>query len=417
MQTSFSRRRFLQTSVGASSLVALGLDVPGFLARTAQAANARRNGNRSANENVLVVIQLTGGNDGLNTVIPYADPLYAKNRILLRIAEQDVIKIDDHVGLHPSLAGFGELLEDDQLAVVQGVGYPNPDRSHFRSMDIWHSAAPADLSPRTGWLGRMLDAKESNTLRDAAAIHLGANELPLALVARETAVPSIDSLDAFRLRTSGGALSTDALRELAQLPTAGNSSLAQFIQRSTLSALDSSQRVQASLGEKESPTKYPAFGLAEKLELVAQLIDAGMETSIYYVELTGFDTHASQRDAHAALLKELGDSTAAFVNDLKARGQQDRVLVMSFSEFGRRVRENASAGTDHGAAAPMFLAGAPVQAGAIGAHPSLSDLQAGDLKFHTDFRNVYAGVLDGWLGCDSKQILGASFDATPILRM
>ncbi|MDA7977288.1 MAG: DUF1501 domain-containing protein [Pirellulales bacterium] len=417
MTTPFSRRRFLQTSVGTSSLVALGLDVPGFLARTAQAASLRRNGNRSKPDNVLVVIQLSGGNDGLNTVIPYADPLYAKNRILLRIPEQQIIKIDDHIGFHPSLSSFGELLEQDQLAVVQGVGYPNPDRSHFRSMDIWHSAAPKDLSPRTGWLGRALDSKAAKTTRDAAALHLGANELPLALVARETAVPSIDSLDAFRLRTSGGALTTDTLRELSQLPTQRESALAQFIQRSTLSAIDSSQRVQESLSEKSGPTTYPGYGLARKLQLVAQLIDAGMETGIYYVELAGFDTHSSQVDTHAALLRELGDSTTAFLKDLQARGQQDRVLVMSFSEFGRRVRENSSAGTDHGTAAPMFLAGAPVQSGAIGAHPSLIDLQAGDLKFHTDFRSVYAGVLDGWLGCDSSSILDGKFQPTPVLRV
>ncbi len=417
MPTPFSRRRFLQTGVCASSLVAVGLDVPGFLANTAVAAAKRRNGNRAAANNVLVVIQLSGGNDGLNTVIPYADPLYAKNRILLRIPEQQVIKVDDHIGLHPSLSGFGELLEQDQLAIVQGVGYPNPDRSHFRSMDIWHSAAPHDLTPRTGWLGRALDTRRGEEQRDAPGLHLGANELPLALVSRETAIPSIDSLDAFRLRTSSGALSADSLREVSQLSTSGDSSLAQFIQRSTLSALDSSERVQESLGKTKGPSEYPNYGLARKLELVAQLIDAGMETSIYYVELGGFDTHSSQADAHAALLRELGDSTAAFLKDIQARGQQDRVLVMSFSEFGRRVRENSSAGTDHGTAAPMFLAGAPVQSGPVGEHPSLSNLQAGDLKFHTDFRSVYAGVLDGWLGCDSTTVLGESFEATPVLRV
>lgn len=416
MFSSVSRRRFLQTSLGASSLVAVGLDVPGFLARTAVAANARRNAQRAQAENVLVVIQLNGGNDGLNTVIPYADPLYNKNRILLRVPKQDVIQIDDHVGLHPSLAGFGTLLQDNQLAVIQGVGYPNPDRSHFRSMDIWHSAAPQDPTPRDGWLGRALDAGLRRGSRDAAALHLGANELPLALTARETPVPSLDSLDAFRLRTAGGALTNDALRQLSQLPTANESSLAQFIQRSTLSALESSQRVQESLDGAKSPTKYPGFDLARKLQLVARLIDAGMETSIYYVELTGFDTHASQRDTHAALLQELGDSTAAFLADLKARGQADRVLVMSFSEFGRRVHENSSAGTDHGTAAPMFLAGNAVQTGAVGAHPSLADLDQGDLKFHTDFRSVYASVLDGWLGIESAGILGSKFEPAAVLR-
>jgi uncharacterized protein (DUF1501 family) len=405
-----SRRRFLKTTFGASALLSMGLEVPGFLTRTALAADSA-----AAKDRVLIVVQLSGGNDGLNTVIPYADDGYRRNRVVLRIPQEQVLKVDDYIGLHPQMAGFEKLLQEQHLSIVQGVGYPNPDRSHFRSMDIWHSAQPDFAKPQDGWLGRSLAKIGRQQGGDVPALHLGPQELPLALMSQERPVPSVDSLESFQLRTAGGALATPALSQLASTPRPENPLLS-FVQRSALTAYASSQQVREALKDQRSAVSYPAFGLARKLRSIAHLIDAGLATRIYYVSLDGFDTHANQAQAHGGLLGELSSSLAAFIEDLRQRGHLDRVLVMSFSEFGRRVKENASQGTDHGAAAPLFLMGSRMKPGTFGKHPSLSDLDAeGDLKHHTDFRRVYATLLDRWLACSSRDILGSDFEPLPLL--
>jgi uncharacterized protein (DUF1501 family) len=314
------------------------------------------------------------------------------------------------------MTGFGELLQKKWLSIVQGVGYPNPDRSHFRSMDIWHSAQPEIAQAGDGWLGRCLDCTPKQAGQDVPALHLGPNELPLALVSQQRPVPSVQSLETFRLRASGGAVPLSALKSLAEAPRRQENPLLAFVQRSTVNAYASSQQVQDALKDERSPVDYPGLGLAQRLKSISQLIDAGLKTRIYYLTLDGFDTHANQLDAHAGLLSELSQSLSAFMADLDHRGHGQRVLVMTFSEFGRRVRENASQGTDHGAAAPLFLIGEPVRAGTVGAHPSLSDLdKEGDLKFHTDFRQVYATLLDDWLGCPSQAVLGQQFKRVNVL--
>lgn len=411
-----SRRRFLQTTLGSSTLVSCGLSVPQFLARSACAAESGT-GRSKDQDKVLVVVQLTGGNDGLNTVIPFADDGYGRNRFALRVPTQQVLKIDGHVGLHPRMQGMRKLIESSRLGIVQGVGYPNPDRSHFRSMDIWNSAQRNVEHPRDGWLGRTLQQSKYDAGTDVPALHLGSDELPLALASRQLAVPSIESMDGFQLRADDGSVPLATLKTLAEIRRPAGASLLDFLCRSTLNAYAASQQVQHALKESKSAASYPAnFSLASKLKTVAQLIDAGLGTRIYYVSLAGFDTHANQQQTHGNLLAELSESLSAFVADLDGRGHLDRVLLLAFSEFGRRVHENASQGTDHGTAAPVFLAGGKVQAGLIGKHPSLADLDAGDLKFHTDFRSVYAAVLDGWLGCSSHDVLGEKFAPAPVLR-
>ncbi|HEV3004059.1 MAG TPA: DUF1501 domain-containing protein [Pirellulales bacterium] len=394
--------------------------MPALLLRSARAAAQQPAGGPGK---ILVVVQLSGGNDGLNTVVPYGDDGYGRNRIALRVPAEQVLKIDDHVGFHPQMEGFSKLMKAGRLAVVQGVGYPNPDRSHFRSMDIWHTAKPAVEDKRDGWLGRSIDAHAladtgaRQAGQDVPALHLGPNQLPLALVSQQTPVPSVESLESFRLRTDGGALPLTSLGKLAEAARPDAPPLLEFLRRSTLSAYASSEQVQQVLKEERAAASYPDFSLAQKLKHVAQLIDAGLSTRIYYVSLDGFDTHANQAAAHAALVNQLAASVAAFIDDLAARGQLDRVLVFSFSEFGRRVRENASLGTDHGTAAPVFLAGGLVAAGVIGEHPSLSDLDGeGDLKFHTDFRRLYATILDGWLSCPSQAVLGERFEPLPLFK-
>lgn len=403
------RRDFLKQTLAGSALVSMGAaTVPGFLARSARAAAAEEG---ASSEKVLVVVQLLGGNDGLNTVVPHGHDAYSRSRRALRLPPAQLHKVTDAIGLHPGLGQMARLLDENRLAIVQGVGYPNPDRSHFRSMEIWETARTETGATETGWLGRMLDAHPTKPGADLPALTVG-QHTGLALKARTTEVPSLDSLEQYRLKLAGDAAARrterEALDRVARLDR-GDDPLLGFVRRSTLAAYDSSKRLEQ-IAATQGDSKYPRnYGLARRLELIGQIIKAGFGTRIYYTTLDGFDTHANQLASHAGLMNELGDSLAAFHADLKAAGQADRVAVMTFSEFGRRVAENASAGTDHGAAAPLFVVGPVKQPGLVGDHPSLDDLDDGDLKHHTDFRRVYAAMLERWLGLPAAPILGDGF--------
>ncbi len=409
-----SRREFLRRSLAGGSLVSLGLTVPGFVSRTAFAAPA--SDKPGAKETILVVIQLTGGNDGLNTVVPYADENYAKVRNVLRLPKAQIKKINDQIGLHPSMDGLAGLLEDQALCVVQGVGYPNPSQSHFRSMDIWQAASVAKETTE-GWIGKAL-----KLVPKAGTFHLAApNEnAPLALTGAPTRVPSIARLEDFQLRTdavssSDGKQQRSIIEGSAKLDSSqGN--LLDFVRRTAVSTYDSSKRLQE-IGKNYQPkAPYPNTPLANRLKTAAQLIDADLGARIFYVSIDGFDTHATQLPAHAALLQQVSGAMTAFYKDMAARGHKDRVLLMTFSEFGRRAKENGSQGTDHGSAAPMLLVGGKVKAGVVGAHPSLTELEQGNLKHHTDFRQVYAAVLDQWLGVSSKEVLGKAFEPVGVFK-
>jgi uncharacterized protein (DUF1501 family) len=393
-----NRRDFLKVS----SLFGLGATVPTFLARTALAApDAAKPG---AKDTILVVVQLTGGNDGLNTVIPYKDELYASYRPTIKVPADRVKKVNDAIGLHPSLDGLAALLEDKALSIVQAVGYPNSSQSHFRSMDIWHAASMAETLTE-GWVGRALKSM------NAPAFHVAGNNeaAPLALSGSPARVPSITSIEDFQLKLAdkaGKAVIEGAAK------AGGKPGLLDFVQKTALNTYASSQRLQEIGKNYEPKVPYPATGLATRLKLCAQLIDAGMGARVFYVSIDGFDTHANQggpQGAHANLLAEVSGAITAFYKDLAARGHKDRLLVMTFSEFGRRAKENGSRGTDHGSGAPMFLVGGKVKPGPVGAHPSLKDLEMGNLKFATDFRQVYAAILDQWLGVPSKDVIGGSF--------
>jgi uncharacterized protein (DUF1501 family) len=407
------RRDFLRTS----TLVSMGAaTVPGFLARSARAA-----ADAQPNDRILVVVQLLGGNDGLNTVVPHKLDGYARARRALRLPTGQLHKVTDEIGLHPGLGQLGKLLEDGKLAIVQGVGYPNPDRSHFRSMEIWETARTETGALETGWLGRVLDAHPPAPGADLPALTIG-GRTGLALKAKTTEVPALESLEQYRLKLAGDDAAKrterDALDRVARLDRPASDPLLGFVRRSALAAYESSRRLeQLTSQKKEGESKYPEnYGLAKRLELIAQVIKAGFGTRIYYTTLDGFDTHANQLGSHAALLTELGDSVSAFYADLAAAGQADRVALMTFSEFGRRVAENASAGTDHGAAAPLFVVGPVAKAGLVGEHPSLEDLDDGDLKHHTDFRRVYASMLQDWLALPPAPILGEGFPSLELLR-
>lgn len=407
-----SRRKFLATLAGGSAVLSLGGRVPSFLAQAAAAEGA------NAKDTILVVIQLTGGNDGLNTVVPYTNDDYRKARPKLAIAAKDVLKIDDALGLHPSARGFSDLLEAGKLAIVQGVGYSSPNRSHFESMDVWHTCQRKGSPRSTGWLGRYIEASHESSDVDPPAVHIGHEKQPLALAAENVRVPSFATPESFRLQDSESRQLHNKMNGMSVQEMAPAEPLLGFLQSSTTSALQVSDRIAAALSEYKTPITYPDSALATRLKTVAQLIDAGLKTRVFYVELDGFDTHSQQAAAHAALLQQLSGAVQAFVDDVAHHGHGDRTLVMSFSEFGRRVAENASEGTDHGAAAPMFLAGSQVRSGLVGEHPSLSesDLEDGDIKFHTDFRQVYATLLERWLGWPSTTVLGGEFKPIDALK-
>ena len=402
----FHRRQFLTHTLKASSLVALNTMVPQFVARTAHAAAPGK-------DNILVVLEMTGGNDGLNTVIPYADDLYHKARPTLRQAKNDVIRLDDHVGLHPGMWGFRPMWDQGQLAVAQGVGYPNPQRSHFESMDIWQSADPRG-GIANGWLGRAAVARGDYS-GGVPILHIGQSRLPLAVTgAPGGGAVTVNSKDSFHLELGGGQAAQQKARrrlldELAA-PTGkvGENELVSFVQRQQVQTLTAVEQLRDLL-EGPNAVSRQGNGLGQQLQLIAGLIAKGFGTRIFYVSLEGFDTHSFQGTTHNNLLAELADSVGAFFQALKATGHDRRVRLMTYSEFGRRVKENNSRGTDHGAASCLFVAGPSVQGGVVGKHPSLSDLDADDLKFHTDFRRLYATLLDDWLGCDSKAVLGAKW--------
>jgi uncharacterized protein (DUF1501 family) len=414
-----TRRDLLRFGFGSATLLACGNVVPRFIARSATALAGEAGKSKGR---VLVILELTGGNDGLNSVVPYADDVYHASRPKLHFTKEQVRKIDDHVGLHPALRGFDDLLQAQQLAVVQSVGYPNPNRSHFESMAIWHTADLKPTGNTPGWLARGLDCKPVAAGTDVPALHVGA-ELPQALAGGERHVPSVASLEQFRRRlnvpeSAGAAEQRTALDQIGGESRGSAGSLLQFVERSTLLTYASSARLESVVGKGGGATGYPdSYGLAQRLKLVAQLVKAGLTTSLYYTHLGGFDTHANQAATHDSLLREVGDSLKAFFDDLKKANSSDRVLVLVFSEFGRRLAENGSAGTDHGTAAPVFVLGSAVKPGAHAPYPNLKDLDAGgDPKHAIDFRQVYATLLDDWLDCPSEKVLGEKFAHLPLIR-
>ena len=403
-----TRRSLLRAAVAGGSLISLESVVPGALLKAAEASRQ--------DERILIVLEMAGGNDGLNMVIPHADEAYRQARPVIGIPAADTLAVTPEIGLHPSLRGLADLLEQGRLAIVQGVGYPDPNRSHFESMDIWHTCRLKGESRADGWLGRYLEAAKLGALQDPPALHLGSENQPLALMSREIRVPSIQSLEQFRLRGADRPEMVQAIRELSSVQRDSQNDLLGFVQSSTSSAIATSQRLE-SIGTSYKPSEgYPSSELGRKFETIARLVASNLKTKIYYLRIDGFDTHSNQPDVQAALLREVSESVSAFLRDANSQGFGDRLLVMCFSEFGRRVAENASDGTDHGTAGPVLLAGNQVRAGLIGEHPSLSDLDQGDLKYHTDFRQVYAALLEQWLAVPSEQVLGGVHDPLSLLK-
>jgi uncharacterized protein (DUF1501 family) len=410
----FSRRSLL--SRGAL-LVASGFLAPSFITRTAMALNAQADATQ--NKMILVVLQLSGGNDGINTLIPFGDSTYASLRPSLGFPTSEVLQLTDSVGLNPNLAKLKALYDQGKVAIVQGVGYPNPNRSHFRSMDIWHSASPETFE-RSGWLGRYVGACQCAQDNALPAISVG-DQLNSLFWTDTTLVPAVASIGAFSFLTDTK-YKNDRTYQMQTLQNiysqAGNwSDHESLIRRGTLQALQGSDELQKVAAAYTTSVQYPNNGLAAQLKLVAEVIAGNLGTRLFSVSQGGFDTHANQKPTQDRILGQLADSLDAFMQDLANLGQQDNVVIMTFSEFGRRVKQNGSNGTDHGTAEPMFIIGNKVQGGLYGTYPSLGDLDGnGDLKFNADFRSVYAGMLKDVVGADPAPILMGSFPAIDVLR-
>jgi uncharacterized protein (DUF1501 family) len=416
-----TRREFLRTTMlGASA----AWSVPGFVNRTfAGLDEASRDlavqGVTGKDGRILVVLQLAGGNDGLNTLVPYADDAYHRLRPKLAQKPGSVKKLNDYCGLNGAMPYFGELFDGGDLAVVQGVGYPNPNRSHFVSTSVWESADPAGRAT-TGWLGRYFDNACSGS-DPLGGISLTKTQ-PEAFGAEKNPGICMTTPELYRWLHGGGD------RDEAQAFFAGlnrpggegvdaapvgekeglQSNLA-FLERVALDAQVSSRRILEIASKHKSKVAYDGTPLARSLNLVGRMIAGGLPTRVYYVSHGGFDTHNGQLGNHEKLLSTLDSALKSFFGDLKDQGNYERVSVMTFSEFGRRAGENASGGTDHGKGSCLFVAGGGVKSGIYGKAPNLEDLDAGDLKFTSDFRSVYATVLEDWLQTKSAPVLGAGY--------
>ena len=396
------RRGFLQTSILASTLLFVpkmlhALDRGPGLARLADAPGARR----------LIVVQLGGGNDGLNTVIPYQNDLYYKARPTLGIKESEgILALDKGLGFHPALKGFKSLYDQGYLAVLNGVGYPDPDRSHFRSMDIWQTGSGSAQNLSTGWLGRYLDSGAPGCQNPYNALEVD-DTLSLAMKGTQRKGLAFKNPDKFRQLTQNRLLS----KVSRETGSDHHHAQVDYLYQTLAETASSADYLYDKSKVYKSAVAYPTTEFGKNLKTTAELINSGVESRVYYVALNGFDTHVRQHEQQQRLFTDLGDGLAALADDLQKNGQWANTLVLVFSEFGRRVGQNASEGTYHGTANPVFLIGGALQQkGVINAAPDLANLDQGDLRHQLDFRGIYAAVLKDWLGADDTGILGTDFE-------
>jgi len=404
-----TRREFLQRGAQGIGLLAFARYAPSFLvsAASADVPAPRRD------MPILVLVQLAGGNDGLNTVVPYTDDLYYHLRPSLAVPKDKVLRLDDHVGLNPACAGLHQLAQDGKLAIVQNVGYPNPNRSHFRSTDIWETASDSNEFVSTGFVGRYFDNCCSGAPANGSplGVHLTSEVPEVFFGDREHPTFGVPPYGGGRPRNENLGL----LEQLLRQPGAAENESASYLRHTMMDALVTERKVAGLLDGYQSGAEYPRNAFASELRNVAALIAGGLSTRVYFVSLGSFDTHVNQQGRQEALLKTLGDGLAAFQRDLEAHQLAEQVLVMTFSEFGRRPMENDGKGTDHGTAAPLFVMGAKVKGGLHGTPPNLAIDRNQDLTYRIDFRQVYATVLDRWLGGDSAAVLGHKFEPLPFI--
>ena len=407
------RRDFLRRS----TLLATTPVVPAFIERAARAAEPEK-------DSILIVIELTGGNDGLNTVVPFRDEQYRKLRPKIALPETSLLKINDQLGLHPSLSNLKSLHDAGSLTVVQGVGYPNPDRSHFESMDRWHCGEIDKKVSGNGWLAKSVPDLSRGREAGVPVVHVGAEKLPMACRGTTQGVFTLNQEQPFEFRLGlPGSVEEESrkklLQDVARLGDADPRELLPFVRRRHLQTYAAFDRLKLVMKESDAERLRQGFdsdSLIAKADMVARLITQGFGARVYFLAIDGFDTHSGQLATHERLMQQIDGAINVIFQRLKGNGDDKRTLVMTFSEFGRRADENGSGGTDHGSGSCLFIAGPGARGGAVGAHPSLTDLTEGDLKYHTDFRRVYATLLDQWLKVDSKTVLGERFEHLDLLR-
>lgn len=403
-----SRRQFLKSSMLVAPSFAF---MPAIFKRAVAAATTETfNSSPASPSGTLVIVQMAGGNDGLNTVVPYNDDRYYDLRGNIALAQKDVLPLNNEVGFHPAMAKLKELWDEDILAIVEGVGYPNPSFSHFESMDIWQSA-DLNRNYKDGWLGRYFDSLQQTQSHPFQGMAVG-RKLPPSLRSAKVPIPIVESVDQYRLNSSSHvpeyaeARAEAVLKLFAASPRGAPYSV--LLDNTVEAAYQSSLALQGAHASYTPGAIYPETKLGKALKLVAEAIIGDLGVKVGHVSIGGFDTHADQPDEHADLLTKLSEAMAAFYQDLKAHGKDKDVTIMTWSEFGRRVTSNASDGTDHGTAGPMFLLGTPVKGGLYGERPDLRDLGNNNLRFTTDFRSVYATVFEQILGVPAEAMLGTS---------
>lgn len=406
MKNDMTRRELF----GRSSMLAVGLMAPPWLSSVAKADLLRLEKGKGLDpDNVLVVCQFSGGNDGLNMVVPHGDPEYYKIRPTLGIPKDQVIDLDNGLGFHPAMTGLATLFKEGKVAVIQNVGYPNPNKSHFKSMDIWQSASP-DTSLKYGWVGRALDIyADKGSMSPVTGIGLS-TEKPLALTAHSASIPCFASLnDVFGM--VGDPETEKMLREIQGM-AAKDGTAVRTIQKANNTALDAMGLLKKQLEGFTPKQTYANDRFGQGFKQISQLVATSPATRVIYFSNGGFDTHSNQADQQAKLLQGFSDAVLAFQREMEAIGKAKKVTILVFSEFGRRSYENGSAGTDHGKASCMFMIGSSVKGGFHGTRPDLQTLDQGDLVWKIDFRDVYAAALDDWLGVDAKTVLAEA--ANPI---
>lgn len=389
------RRNFLKTTALASAATML----PKFI-------KASEKNIADTSDKILVIVQLTGGNDGLNTVVPFQNDLYYKARPQISIGKNEVLKLNDQLGLNPNMEGFKKLFDDGKLCLINNVGYPDPDRSHFRSMDIWHTASNSNEYKTTGWLGRYLDEQCGDCDKPTQILEM---DDTLSLALKGTNVKGLAIKDPKRLY---GTTTDPFINQLSKqhLPGDHQHDNAEYLYKTLAETVSSAEYLYQTSKIFHSAATYPNHQFGKSMKTISELIISGVNTKVYYVSLGSFDTHFNQQKRQGELLHQLAETIKVFMDDLKSNGRANEVLLMTFSEFGRRVAENASLGTDHGTASQIFLIGNNLKGkGVYNEAPNLEDLDDGDLKFTVDFKNIYATLLRKWLQTDSDKILGNKF--------
>ena len=389
------RRDFLKSSALAST----SMMVPDFLKGITGNFASTRTGK------ILVVVQLSGGNDGLNTIIPFRNDIYYQNRPSLSIKKEEVLKVSDSLGFNPSMIGLRNLYNEGMMSIINNVGYPNPDRSHFRSMDIWHTASDSNEYLSTGWLGRYLDSNCIGCQTPHHALEVD-DTLSLSLKGIEKSGFAMSNPTQLKKTTDN-----KFLKAVTKNYHHNQEENVEYLYKTLIDTQASADYLYEKSKVHQSKTQYPNTPFAKDLKQIAELITADSGIKIYYINLGGFDTHVNQKNQQARLLKNYSEGMQAFVTDLKHNRLLDDTLIMTFSEFGRRVKQNASNGTDHGTANNLFLMGGDLKKpGFYNAAPDLTNLDNGDLIYQMDFRRIYATILEEWLEASPAQILGKQFD-------